>query len=79
MDGVLGEEIQEETMGLFALAPGRFHEAAQDTVVFQPLARTGALDDSAHDGHGAQTSSGLTLGQGNLAPSKAGEEALLPL
>jgi len=62
LDGVLGEEIQEETMGLFALAPGRFHEAAQDTVVFQPLARTGALDASAHDDDGAQTALGFRAG-----------------
>jgi hypothetical protein len=68
---------EKELVGLPALAAGGFKEAAQDAVVFQSVNRTGTLDDSAHDHHGAQTTLGLVVGGRNPGAVEAGEEELL--
>ena len=77
LGGALGKEILKENVGLLALSPSGLKEAAQDAVVFQSLVGTGALDNSAHDDDGAQTSLGLIVGRGDMGTSKTGEEEFL--
>ena len=77
VNGGFGEEVQEEVLGFFALAASGFEEAAQDAMVFQTFVGARALDDPAHDDHGAQTALGLIVGRGDVGTAKAGEEKFL--
>ena len=74
---VFGEAVQEEVVGLFALAAGGFKPAAQDAVVLQTLAGTRAVDDFAQDDDRAQTALGLIVGRGDVGAAETGEEVLL--
>jgi len=62
---------------LLTLVPGGFEEAAQDTVVFQPLIGAGPLDHAAQDDQRAQTALGLIIGRWDVGVAKAGAQEAL--
>ena len=67
----------EELVRLFALSSRGFKQTAQDTVVLQSFIGARALNDLAHDDHGAQAALGLVVGGWDIGPSEASEEVLL--
>ena len=77
LGGCLGEEVQEELVGLFPLAACSFKQAAQHAMVFQAVNRASALNHFAHDDDGSQASLSLVIGGRNIGATEAGEEVFL--
>ena len=77
LGGVQGQKILKEAVRDFSLALSGFKEAAEDAVILETFGRAGALDDFAHDDHGAQTPLGLIVGGRDVGTAEAGEEEIL--
>ena len=73
----LGEKVEEELERLFALSTRGLDEAAQHTMVFQAVLRTGSLHHFAHSHHQPQTGLGLVDGRRDEGMAEASEEVLL--
>jgi hypothetical protein len=77
LGGIIGEEVLEEKVRFLALASGGFKEAAHDGVILESFGSAGALDDPAHNDHGAEGALGVVVGGRDVGTAKAGEEEFL--
>ena len=77
--GVLGKDRLKSLAHFLSLPFGGFHQAAQHAVVFQSFIGAGAVNDVAHDDHGAQAALGVVVCGRNMRMLEASEEEILLL